>query len=120
PSDAALMVGRVDMANMPGNRAAVPWPSEVELLRNYLRKDHNWRYGLVSVPRLALMGNRRGDEKGLATAASGYRNFEPLLGPNTVVEANIADTAPRAQRWVSMLFTGNYLWACGCGAGQDT
>ncbi|MGH7969656.1 MAG: fibronectin type III domain-containing protein, partial [Limisphaerales bacterium] len=120
PSDITLMVGRVDMANMPGNGAPAPWPSETELLRNYLNKEHNWRLGLTTVPRLALMGNRRGDEGGLATAASGYRNFEPLVGPGNTVEANISDTAPADQRWMSMLAGGSYLWAYGCGAGQDT
>src|SRR5204863_824669 len=60
PSDVTLMVGRVDLANMPGNGAANPWPSETELLRNYLNKDHNWRQGLFQVPHRALMRNRRG------------------------------------------------------------
>jgi hypothetical protein len=120
PSDVPLMVGRVDLANMPGNAAPNPWPAETELLRNYLNKDHNWRQGLTAVPRRALMGNRRGDERGLATAASGYRNFEPLVGPEETIEANIQDTAPAEQRWVSMLAAGSYLWAYGCGAGQDT
>jgi len=120
PSDAVLSVGRVDFANMPGNGAPFAWPSEEELLRNYLLKDHEWRHGTLKVPRRALMGNRRGDEDGLATAASGYRNFEPLVGPGNIIEANIADTAPIGQRWVSMLATNRYLWAYGCGAGQDT
>ncbi len=120
PSDVPLMIGRVDFANMPGQGAPVPWPSETELLRNYLNKDHNWRYGQMTVKRQALMGNRRGDEAGLATAASGYRNFEPLVGPGNTVEANIQDTAPAWQRWSSMLAADSYLWAYGCGAGQDT
>jgi hypothetical protein len=120
PSDIALMVGRVDLAKMPGNGAAIPWPGEVELLRNYLNKDHLWRFGQLIVPRRALMGNRRGDEGGLAVAASGYRNFEPLVGPANTIEANISDIAPATQRWSSMLAGGTYLWAYGCGAGQDT
>src|SRR6266566_2733050 len=57
PSDVELMVGRVDLFNLPGNGAPSPWPSEVELLRNYLNKDHNWRHKLISVPRRALLGN---------------------------------------------------------------
>ncbi len=120
PSYVPLMIGRVDMANMPGVGAAVPWPSETELLRAYLHKDHAWRSKLFTVPRRALMGNRRGDEGGLATAASGYRAFEPLVGPGNTVEANIADTAPGYQRWASELAGGSYLWAYGCGAGQVT
>lgn len=120
PSDVMLMVGRVDLANMPGNGAAVPWPSETALLKNYLRKDHLWRQNLIPVQRRALMGNRRGDEGGLATAASGYRNFEPFVGPGQTIEANIADAAPASQRWVSMLGAGSYLWSYGNGGGQVT
>jgi hypothetical protein len=120
PSDAELMVGRVDLWNLPGVGSSVPWPSEKELLRNYLNKNHAWRHKLISVPRRALMGNRRGDELGEATAATGYRNFEPLVGPGNTVEANIADNAPPPQRWVSMLDSDAYLWAYGCGGGDYT
>lgn len=120
PSDVALMVGRVDFANMPGNGAPNPWPSETELLRNYLNKDHAWRQNQIYVVRRALMGNRRGDEGGLATAASGYRNFEPMVGPGNTVEADTDDTAPIPQRWMPMLAAGSYLWAYGNGGGQDT
>ena len=120
PSDVVLMVGRVDLANMPGAQSATPWPNEVALLQNYLNKDHTWRMGQMRVQRRALMGNRRGDESGVAVAASGYRAFEPLVGPGNTTEANIADTAPANQRWSSMLTAGSYLWAYGCGGGQNT
>lgn len=121
PSDVKLMVGRVDLANMPGNNALVPWPSETELLRNYLNKDHSWRHKFFTVPRRALMGNLRGDEKGEATATSGYRNFEPFVGPGNTIEANVETTnAPPPSRWVNMLGSSRYLWAYGCGAGQPT
>ena len=119
PSDVELMIGRVDLFNMPGVGASSPWPSETELLRNYLNKDHNWRHNLIPVQRRALMGNLRGDENGEATAASGYRNFEPMVGPGNTIEANVETTnAPPEQRWASMLGSGTYLWAYGCGAGQ--
>jgi hypothetical protein len=120
PSDVELMVGRVDLFSMPGNGAAVAWPNETELLRNYLNKDHNWRHKLIAVPHLALMGNRRGDEGGEATAASGYRNFQPLVGPGNTIEANVEDNAPLDQRWNAELAAGTYLWAYGCGGGQPT
>jgi len=120
PSDVKLMVGRVDLANMPGHNAPVPWSSETELLRNYLNKDHNWRHKLFTVPRQALMGNLRGDEKGEATATSGYRNFEPLVGPGNTVRANVEYVAPPNSRWVNMLGASSYLLAYGCGAGQPT
>jgi hypothetical protein len=122
PSDVELMLGRVDLFNMPGVGATTPWPGETELLRNYLNKDHNWRHNLIAVQRRALMGNLRGDEDGEATATSGYRNFEPMVGPGNTIEANVetGTNIPPSERWVSMLGAGTYLWAYGCGAGQPT
>jgi len=117
PSDVELMVGRVDFFDMPGLAANTPWPSELDMLRNYLNKDHAWRHKLFTVPRQALMGNRVGDEDGLASAASGYRNFTPLVGPGTIVEANVQDNAPPYERWIALLTTGQFLWAYGCGGG---
>jgi hypothetical protein len=120
PSDVELMVGRVDMFDMPGRYALVPWPGEVELLRNYLRKNHEYRQKLITVPHRALMGDRRGAEEGRATAASGYRNFQPLLGSGSVVQANIDNASEPAVRWGPMLAADSYLWAYGCGAGSPS
>jgi len=118
PSDVELMVGRVDFFDMPGNYAPVPFPSEVELLRNYLNKDHNWRHKLITVPRRALVGDRRGDEDGEVTSSSGYRNFEPLIGPGNTLLANTADASPPAERWGPILAANDYLWAYGCAGGM--
>lgn len=118
PSDVDLMVGRVDLANMPGSGATTPWPSELEMLRNYLNKDHNWRHKILTAPARALMGNRFGDFNGEAFAASGFRAFEPLVGPGTVTLANEQDSAPVDQKWSSMLGAGTYLWGYGCGGGS--
>ncbi|MDB6035194.1 MAG: hypothetical protein JWM16_5532 [Verrucomicrobiales bacterium] len=120
PSDVELMVGRVDLWNMPGTGSASPWPNEQEMLRNYLNKDHNWRHKLTTVPRKALLGNRFGDFNGEAFAASGFRNFDPLVGAGNTVLANEQDVVPLAQRWTSMLSAGTYLWAYGCGGGSYT
>lgn len=120
PSDVELMSGRVDLFNMPGNGSASPWPSEQEMLRNYLNKDHNWRHKILTVPKRALMGNRFGDFNGEAFAASGYRNFEPLVGPGTLSTANEQNDALTQDRWTSMLGAGTYLWAYGCGGGSYT
>lgn len=117
PSSVELMVGRVDLSNMPGTGAVHPWPGETELLRNYLNKNHRWRHGEMPVQRRSLMGNRRGDEWTSAPAASGYRAFAPSTGP-ALVEANVQDNAPAAERWISHLASGSWLWAYGCGGGQ--
>src|SRR5436309_3028856 len=46
PSAVELQVGRVDLANLPGRLTwggPATFPAEVELLRNYLNKDHKFR-----------------------------------------------------------------------------
>jgi hypothetical protein len=120
PSDVELMVGRVDMFDMPGAGASSAWPSETELLRRYLNKDHQWRHARINVPRRALIGDRRGVEEGYATAASGFRNFASLVGPENLVLANVADSAPTGQRWISLAAAQPFLLAYGGGGGGPT
>jgi hypothetical protein len=57
PSDLELAVGRVDLSNMTCFSNKTPSRSEVDLLRAYLNKDHNFRHGLVSVPRRGLVAD---------------------------------------------------------------
>src|SRR6266850_1357140 len=120
PSDIELMVGRVDFFDMPGIGAASPWPSETELLRRYLNKDHNWRFGLINAPKRALMADRFGnDDGGEPKASTGYRNFDPLLGHGKTVWADASDAASNSDRWLPMITAGSYLWTYACGGGGD-
>src|SRR5256885_387416 len=60
PADVKLMVGRVDLANMPGRLVCAgpaTFPSAQELLRRYLNKDHNVRNKQFTGPRLPLVVN---------------------------------------------------------------
>ncbi len=120
PSDVELMVSRVDLANMPGDAAPGVMASEVELLRNYLNKDHKWRFHQINVQRRALMADRFGDLNGEARSATGYRTFEPMVGPGNTVWANISDASLPTNCWISLLTTNDYLWTYACGGGQDT
>jgi hypothetical protein len=120
PSDVHLMVGRVDFSNMPGMGAFSPWPGEMDLLRNYLDKDHRWRHKQMPARRMALMGDSRGTEGGEAVAATGYRAFDPLVGATNTVLANVNYEAPDDQRWISLLSRDTYLLAYGCGGGAPT
>ncbi|HTL58936.1 MAG TPA: hypothetical protein VL361_24830 [Candidatus Limnocylindrales bacterium] len=119
PAPIELMVGRVDFFDMPGIGALQPWPSETQLLQRYLDKDHAWRHKMVTVPRRALMANRVGDFQGQAYAATGYRNFTTFVGAGNIVEADISDTAPPEQRWISFTTNSAWLWSYGCSGGQD-
>ena len=59
PAPLRLMVGRVDLANMPGRLTSggpATFPSELELLRNYLAKDHKFRTRQFDLPRTGISG----------------------------------------------------------------
>ncbi len=119
PSDVELMVARVDLANMPGNAAPGVFTNEVELLRNYLNKDHRWRHKLFAVPRRALMADRFGDLGGEARSTTGYGNFAPMVGPSNTLLANVSDASLPTNCWLSLLSSNSYLWTYACGGGQD-
>jgi hypothetical protein len=117
PAPVRLAVGRVDLANMPGRlywNGPATFPSEQELLRNYLNKDHKFRQKLVDLPRRGIVGDYFGWRNGEAFAASGWRNFAPFFGANNIT------TLPNKGTWIPTLKNNAYLWAYGCGAGSYT
>jgi hypothetical protein len=115
PAPIKLMVGRVDLANMPGalwTGGPPTFPSELELLRNYLEKDHQFRTKQWDLPRRAIVGDIFGIHGGEAFAASGYRNFAPFFGPTNIT------TVQTYGVWTPMLTDTPYLWAYGNGSGS--
>jgi len=102
PSELELMVGRVDLADMP-----VFSMDEENLLRQYLDKNHAFRHADTAAQRRALVrDNLTSYSEGFAQ--SGWR-FASLFGASNVA----------AGAW-SDLLTGDYLWAYGCGPGNYT
>jgi hypothetical protein len=117
PADLKLMVGRVDLANMPGRLSSggpSTFPSELALLRNYLRKDHEFRTRQFELPQRAIIGDYFGTRDGEAFAASGWRNFAAFFTATNIT------ALPRERTWIECLSTNEYLWAYGCGAGTYT
>jgi hypothetical protein len=115
PAPVKLMVGRVDLSSMPGKpsyNSAPTFPGELELSRNYLNKDHNFRHKLIDVPQRGLVGDYFGIRDGESFAASGWRNFAPFFGPANVTSLPIQRT------WIATLQTNACLWAYGCGGGD--
>jgi hypothetical protein len=102
PSPVELQVGRVDLSQMPAFGR-----SEVELLRRYLDKDHDYRHRRLEAERRGLICDKFGDFRGEAFVSSGWRNFAPLVG----------DGAVRAADWFSTLGAETFLVAQGSGAG---
>lgn len=117
PSAVELQVGRVDLANMPGWRTwggPATFPSEIELLRNYLRKDHEFRHKRINPPARAVLHDSFGVRGGEAFAASGYRSLAPLVGPSQIL------TLPTKGTWIPHLRDNPALLAYGAGAGSYT
>jgi hypothetical protein len=115
PSAIELQVGRVDLANMPGKHTwngPATFPSELELLRNYLNKDHKFRHKQMTAPRRAIVGDYFGARNGEAFAASGWRNFAPMVGAKNITHL------PNKGTWIPALQKDVHLLAYGCGAGS--
>src|SRR5882724_4269736 len=67
PAPLKLMVGRVDLANLPGRLSwggDPTFPSELKLLRRYLNKDHKYRTRQFDLPRRAIVGDYFGTRNG--------------------------------------------------------
>jgi len=78
----------VDLANMPGNAA----PGRFSAMKSNFCATISTRTiagvtKLLTVPRRALMADRFGDLNGEARSATGYRNFEPMVGPGNTAWA---------------------------------
>jgi len=101
PSAMELQVGRVDFHNMPAFA-----DNDIELTRKYLQKNHLFRNGGIAVQRRALIDDNFGVAFG-APAASGWRNFSVMFGPENIDELDFFTT----------LRNENYLWSYGCGPG---
>lgn len=102
PNEVELQVGRVDFFNMPAFVA-----TEQQLLKNYLDKDHAYRHKIFTATHRGVVDDNFGYFGTEAFAASGWKNFGPLVGPeNVIAEDYFATTAD-----------SSYLWAYGCGGG---
>jgi hypothetical protein len=106
-----LAVGRVDLYNMPiYHREEWGNDGEIELLRQYLDKDHAWRTGKWNdIPYSAIIGNHFGPQiEGFAS--SGWRNFSSIVGSANVTKIGW-------QKWLPELDSNKHLFAYGCGGG---
>ncbi|HXT40384.1 MAG TPA: Ig-like domain-containing protein, partial [Candidatus Angelobacter sp.] len=120
PSAVELQVGRVDLANMPGRLVwggPATFPSEQELLRQYLNKDHNFRHRITNAQRRGVVADYFGVRNGEAFSASAYRGFSTFFGPNNISNLNAIYNDTQGV-WVPALATNDFLCAYGCGAGS--
>lgn len=107
PSDVDLQMGRIDLSNLPAFSL-----SETELLRQYLNRNHAYRFKLgdfSNVPRRALVDDNFGFFYGDSFATDAWRSFAPICGIGNTFEVD----------WFDTLQTESYLWAYGCGGGSS-
>jgi hypothetical protein len=94
-------LGRVDFYNMP-----LFEETELELLKQYFKKNHTYRIGEVAVQsKCVIDDNFKNYIEGFST--SGWR-IAPLVGIENV----------KAGDFLTSLETENHYWAYGCGGGS--
>ncbi len=102
PGKVEIQVGRVDLANMSKFSK-----SEIELLRQYIQKSHDYRHGLTATYELSLIDdNFKGMAEGFATTA--WTSFSAMFGPENI----------RTTDFLQTLKDSSFLMAYGCGAGS--
>jgi len=104
PSDADLEVGRVDFFDMP-----VFVKSEIQLLKNYLDKDHLFRTGKIKAGQKAVVADNF-NFQGEFFGSSGYKNFSSFFGPDSVITADYRGS----------LLSSSFMWSYGAGGGTYT
>lgn len=105
PNSLELEVGRVDLANLPAFKS-----DEVDLLRRYLQRNHDFRHGRITVPARGLIDDHFGSFRGEAFGWSGWSNFAAFFGAENLDDRD----------WFTTLPETAYLWAYGCGGGSFT
>lgn len=103
PGDVELQVGRVDFASMSTFSL-----SELQLLKNYMDKDHQYRKKIFVPLRQAVVDDNFGYFSSEAFAASAYKNFAPLVGTTSIT----------ATDYITAMSSASYLWSYGCGGGS--
>lgn len=123
PSSVELAVGRVDFWQMTSFANKTPSRSELDLLRAYLNKNHEFRHGRIQVERRGLILDNFGLRGTNAVSGSGWRNFSGFFGLDRVSKLEL-DTYFPTLRDSSALFTwgaggGSYYYSSGIGTSDD-
>ena len=111
PSDVELQVGRVDFWALGSPGGDFPLP-EVELIRNYLNRAHNYKTRQwVPQNRGIVFDNFQ--DMSYPLASSGYRNIAALVGASNLTNCN-----PAGPPFYTLMDGQNYLWTYACGGGM--
>jgi hypothetical protein len=113
PAPVRLQVGRVDLSRMTCFSNKTPSRSELDLARQYLLKDHNFRHGNFDVERRGMIFDRfyRGMELEPQTCAA-WRSFPGFFGRD-----NVRPIGPN--EYFPILSTNSYMWSYVVSGGSD-
>ena len=96
PGAVELAVGRVDFFEMTCYANKNPARSELDLLRAYFAKNHEFRQGRITVNRKGLIVDNFGLRGTNAVSANGWRNFRDSLAWKTSLNSG---STPTFRRW---------------------
>jgi hypothetical protein len=105
PGAVRLQMGRVDLSMLTCFANKTPARSELDLARQYLIKDHNFRHGLFDVQRRAMIYDRlfRGGEPEPQTCAA-WRSFPGFFGRDQVRQIG-------QNQYFPILNSESYMWS---------
>ena len=98
-------LGRIDMFDLPAFEE-----SEIELLRNYLDKNHRFRHGKINTEQKALIDDRLQFNYVEPFSAGAWNNFYALFGEENIITGAYRDH----------LEHNSYLWSYGSNSGSFT
>lgn len=108
PGTELLEVGRVDLCNLPKLKAL---GSETDLLRNYIRKNRQFRYKEVDYSRRMIIYGSGFENHPTRPAANGFRESPAFFGQDGYDRVEKDEFLPTLQNT-------SYLWARGDGPGH--
>ncbi len=112
PSDVDLMIGRIDLSDLP----VYPY-SEIELLRFYLDRDHLFRSGALNFERKAVVNENFSN---FDHEAAVYRSCIPMFGEANVYDSPFLETlSMQSPLWSMAGGPGSFASALGIGTSQD-
>jgi len=82
PGTVKYYSGRIDLFNMPKFGK-----SEVTLIKNYLKKNHEFRFKMTNTVEKAVIDENFGASIGAFTS-TGWRNFSAMFGPKNIIEGD--------------------------------
>ena len=123
PGPVKMAIGRLDFFDMTCFANKTPARSELDLLRAYFAKNHEFRHGRIQVNRKGFILDNFAMRGTNAISANGWRNFSGFFGWENVSQLGLDTYFPTLEN-DSALATwgaggGSYYYSSGIGTSDD-